>query len=203
MQMILSSVLENPVWRWRLQKVCFWTTSSPDENTPRGLYARTHTHATLCTRTRTKHGGDDWNSRFPEAAVVVVVDQALVFRLSPDRLTAGRVVVGLGNKKKKRRREPPLCIPRCNSAPRGRLFIGWEIETESDNTSLCGRQNEASVSHLSVFTRLEKGGVGGAGGKRGKKKKEGGRDARNRSIETSVRHSEVSRGSRQIRQADV
>lgn len=151
MQMI-SSVLENPVWRWwrRLQKQCVFDDIFLWTKHPRTLaLSHTHTHQTHThphTPTHTQIHLRWLKLWLPEAAIAV--NQAL-FSVS----VQSRQIDRKAWCHQFRKRESPFYIPRCNSTQRGRRFIRWEIETESNNTILCGRQNEASTSHLSFITR--------------------------------------------------
>lgn len=106
------------------------TTSSPDAH----AHARTHTNTVK----------NYWNF---QKQPVASIKPSLPSQSSPDRQIGKHGVISFGKK------GPPFSIPRCNSTQRGRQFIRWEIETESNNTSLCERQNEAPISYLSLFTR--------------------------------------------------
>lgn len=139
MQMI-SSVLENPVWRWWwwLRKRCVFDNIFPSHSS--------HTH----TQTQLR-----WlNLWLQEAAVAV--NQALASISVQFWQIDRKAWCHHFRKRRRKKKEPPFYIPRWNSFQNGRHFIWWEIETESNNTSLCDRQNEASISYLSFFTTQTK-----------------------------------------------
>lgn len=125
----------------------------------------------------------------------LLVSQALFFRLSPapDRQIGKHGVIS------SKTQSLPFIFPGCNSTREGLggRFIRREIETESKNAILCGRQNE-TLPTFPFSPHRDSKSVGAVGGREGRKQKR-----KNRYIETIVRHSEVPRRSGQICQADV